>query len=114
MKKISENLDRVKNKEYANIMIPVGAFITFESEEGFQRCLTLQGRPKVQVLGQRMQLKAATEPTNIIWENRQHSTASRVIKTIFVILVIICLLAISFSIILLLKQKSRESNNKYA
>ena len=96
------------------MMIPVGAFITFEEEEGYQRCLALQDKSKVQILGQRMKVKPATEPTNIIWENRQHTTASRIFKTIFVILVIIFLLAISFSIILLLKQKSRESNSKYA
>jgi hypothetical protein len=38
------------------MMIPVGAFITFEEEEGYQRCLALQDKSKVQILGQRMKV----------------------------------------------------------
>ena len=113
LRKISEALDKVKTKQYSNLRIPVGAFITFESEEGFQRCLALKNKSKVQILGQKFQVKEATEPTNIIWENRQHTNVSRFFKALFVVFVIIILLAISFSIILVLKQKSRESNSKY-
>jgi len=52
-------------------MIAVGSFVTFENEEGYQRCLTLKKRTsKVQILGQKPKLKPAPEPTNIIWENR--------------------------------------------
>jgi hypothetical protein len=52
-------------------MVPVGAFITFESEEGLQRCLSLRNsESKVQILGEKPKLKEAPEPTNIIWENR--------------------------------------------
>ena len=91
-----------------------GAFITFESEEGLQRCLSLDNKnTKVRILGQRPLLKAAPEPTNVIWENRQFTSLQRFIRGIFVVLVILILLAMSFAIILTLKKKARESNNKY-
>jgi hypothetical protein len=34
LKKTNEKLDMIKTREYQNFMVPVGAFITFESEEG--------------------------------------------------------------------------------
>lgn len=56
-------------------MLPVGAFVTFESEEGYKKCLTLKDRQsKVLILGQKPKLKEAPEPTNIVWENRHFST----------------------------------------
>jgi len=42
LKRINEDLDKVKTREYQNLIVPVGAFVTFESEEGLQRCLTLR------------------------------------------------------------------------
>lgn len=35
LKSINEDLDRVKTKDYQDLMIAVGAFVTFESEEGY-------------------------------------------------------------------------------
>lgn len=53
------------------MIVPVGAFITFENEEGLQRCLSLQiNKNNVKILGEKPHVKPATEPTNIIWENR--------------------------------------------
>ena len=51
-------------------MTPVSAFISFESEEGLQRMLELEHKSDFIFLGSSVAVKEATEPTNIIWENR--------------------------------------------
>ena len=35
LKNSNDALDRIKNKHYHDLMTPVSAFVTFESEEGF-------------------------------------------------------------------------------
>lgn len=37
--KANEELDRLLANERGNFIVPVSAFVTFESEEGIQRCL---------------------------------------------------------------------------
>ena len=114
MKKINEELDKIKTKEYQNLIVPVGAFITFESEEGLQRCLTLKDKEsQVTVLGRKPEIKEAPEPTNIIWENRQFSFVQRFLRAILAVAVIAILLSISFSIIVSLKSKARTAKYKY-
>eukprot|EP00347_Sterkiella_histriomuscorum_P023421 403334704 len=114
LKSISEDLDRVKTRNYQDLMIAVGAFVTFENEEGYQRCLTLKNRSsKVQVLGKKAQVREAPEPTNIIWENRQYTTGRRVMIGLLVSIIIAFLLLISFSIILSLKKIAVNSKAKY-
>jgi hypothetical protein len=114
LKKTSELLDRIKTKEYQNLLIPVGAFITFESEEGLHRCLSLKtNTTNVRILGEKPRVKPAPEPTNIIWENRQYTTISRIYKVIMVFAIILLLLAGSFALIVRLKKEGREANNKY-
>jgi len=41
LKKVNERLDALKNRKYLDMMVPVGAFVTFESEDGYQKCLSL-------------------------------------------------------------------------
>ena len=114
LKKINEELDKIKTKEYQNLIVPVGAFVTFESEEGLQRCLTLKDKEsQVTVLGRKPEIKEAPEPTNIIWENRQFSFVQRFLRAILAVAVIAILLSISFSIIVSLKSKARTAKYKY-
>jgi hypothetical protein len=93
----------------------VGAFVTFQNEEGYQRCLTLQkSSSKVQILGQKPAVIPAPEPTNIIWENRQYTTGRRVVIGLLVSVIIFFLLLLSFSVILILKQIATSSKLKYS
>ncbi len=53
-KKTNEKLDQIKTKEYQNLLNPVGAFITFEGEEGLQRCLVLSEKQRrITILGEK-------------------------------------------------------------
>jgi len=62
------------------LSIPVTAFITFASSEGYERCakylfkediLGKQNKncKKLKLLGEEVVLSAAPEPSNIVWEN---------------------------------------------
>lgn len=46
-------------------------FVTFETEEGHARACAYNDYPKEKILGQELDLQEASEPTDIIWENRQ-------------------------------------------
>ena len=35
LRRVNDQLDRIKTKHYHDLMTPVSAFVTFESEEGF-------------------------------------------------------------------------------
>jgi hypothetical protein len=57
----------------------VAAFITFETQEAYERACNLKGiknwknelvSAKATLLGQPFAMQEAPEPTNIIWENR--------------------------------------------
>ena len=71
-----ENIER--NVE--SLATPIVAFVTFKSQEGYERCskhLFENTRRKkksnranqFQLWGEKAQIKAAPEPSNIIWEN---------------------------------------------
>ncbi len=110
LKIINNQLDNLKNTQLDKIKVPVGAFITFESEEGVQRMLNSNN---IKILGETPEVEKAPEPSNIIWENREYSTFSRIIRGILVGLVALMIIAATFVVVILLKQKAVTANNKY-
>ena len=60
-----------------------------------------------------LDIQKAAEPTDIIWENRQYTQASRVFKSLIVTIIISILLAISFYLILICSKASLTLLNKY-
>lgn len=85
LRKVERKLEKVrdtnseKNEYYLDIQIPVQAFITFESESGYDTAIELGMKrdgdgnikdiPIPKILDSRVVFKQAPEPTNIIWEN---------------------------------------------
>jgi hypothetical protein len=51
---------------------PCSVFVTFETEEGVQRALAWNNVPTCKFLGEDLDIQQASEPTDIIWENRQY------------------------------------------
>lgn len=86
---------------------PVSAFITFETEEGHARGImydeVAEANEKFaycrKFLGQDISIQGASEPTDIIWENRGYTPEERMGKRGIVGLIIFVLLAISFVVI---------------
>lgn len=60
-----------------------------------------------------IEIKEASEPTDIIWENRQFTPFNRLKKKIIVFCIIICMLYFSFKIIFGLQKKSLSMKGRY-
>ena len=100
--------DRLHNSQELldKMQTPVSCFITLETEEG--KCRADRYNETVQTpeyrqyglfLGHETDVQPATEPTDIIWENR-HITGSRKHIRLLMVVVLLCLmLSVSFALI---------------
>jgi len=123
MRKMDAKIDEYRSQNAAKVNRPVSAFITFESEEGLNRCVryneiikndeTLLNKGYDKLLGQPLNFENASEPTDIIWENRHFTTFQRLRQTIVVVLIIAILLLISFMIIFVCSKTSTKVLQKY-
>ena len=83
MYKSEEKLNKYIHRNEEALKRPVKAFLTFQSQEGYERCME-HVTTKRNFLGQieyndslyaltfldeKLEVKAATEPSDIIWEN---------------------------------------------
>jgi len=64
-------------------------------------------------LGGKITVKPASEPSDIIWENRKFSEKSRKTKKVFTCLILIFVLAGSFSVIFFASKKNYELTERY-
>jgi len=82
---------------------PCSVFATFETEEGLQRALVYSDEkecPKQQsLLGEDIDVQQASEPTDIIWENREFEPITRTGRRVFVWLIIFTMLGLSAGLI---------------
>lgn len=76
--------------------MPSIAFLTFEEQEGYdQACKYLAKERKVEFLGKLADVKAAPEPTNIIWENKGITKKTRQVRMVLITIACIVLLAVA-------------------
>jgi hypothetical protein len=99
--------------------------MTFESEEGIQRALHLDDASKAEdasagVKGlhlwlgdQEIEIQKASEPSDIIWENRHFTPTQRLKKAIIVVLTIGFALLLSFVVVFVSRQYSATVAAKY-
>ena len=97
--------------------------MTFENEEGITRALkydeAIDANPaelsdcRVWLQDETIEIQPASEPSDIIWENRQYTPNQRLVKTIIVSVILALLLFGSFIIIFALSMYSYELLNKY-
>ena len=94
MREVEQKITDLKNEKFEALTRPVAAFITFEEEDAYN--LSQHYEPKFSVFGKKLEargdflgkdlfLTPATEPTNIIWENRHLSHKERFKRLIIVI-----------------------------
>ncbi|EQC32603.1 hypothetical protein SDRG_09917 [Saprolegnia diclina VS20] len=117
-------LDEWEAAQKGKGLVAVTAYITFEDEEGYLRCL--REYPSLGVLHRlfqpyhkrfmkkRMRIEPAPDPTDIIWENLDYSWAARMLRVVCVNIVALALLLLSFLIIYLAKTKKNELTAKFA
>ena len=107
MLEIDAQINKIKNDHLEDLTTPVAVFMTFENEEGVNRALnyneTIMNNDQYTHLrtwlgDHVIEIKQASEPTDIIWENRHFTEAYRVSQKIKNVILIVILLSISFTI----------------
>ena len=111
----------MKSKNLDKYIRPVSAFLTFENEEGLNRCLNYnetvgdfeEYADFKTFLGEEIDIQEASEPTDIIWENRHFTSLERFKRTIIVMLIVFLLLCVSFVVIFLCSHAANKPLLKY-
>jgi len=78
---IDAKINDLKTHDLQSLTKPVSAFITFETQDGYERACEFKGTKKCngEVIADRefdgapLYFEEAPEPTNIIWENRHYT-----------------------------------------
>lgn len=106
-----------------NISQAVTAFVTFEEEEGFHRCL--QEYPDLgwihrlfqpyykRLHGKRLRFCPAPDPTDIIWENLHYSFLERFFRQLIVAFITLSFLLLSFVLIFVAKEQKSKLDRQF-
>lgn len=102
--------------EREKMTVPTSAFITFEEEDAYILAIGLYTEQKEEkdkskrrkILGQPYRLKAASEPTDIIWENRHFTERDYLWRELFAYSIIIIALAGCFYLTYLIARAAAE------
>jgi hypothetical protein len=123
MREVNKKIDELKSdpNKLKAFNRPVTAFLTFENEEGINRCKEYNEAVNAdnqfadirQLLGCDLEIDDAAEPTDIIWENRHFTAWERFKRSMIVIGVVIFLLFLSFCIIFACSSYSSKLSLKY-
>lgn len=117
--KINDLMDT--QEELDNLTKPVSAFITFETQEGYERACEFEGKfdcngkltAENKWRGYDLYFNEAPEPTNIIWEHRQNTISLQRKRTTIVGLIIVFLLVLAFLAFYYLKQATVLNYRRY-
>ena len=96
-------------QDFDSLTVPTSAFITFESDDSKIAALNLD-KEENELLEMPMEFHDASEPTDIIWENRRFSPRDYLIRTIIAYAIISVVLSISGIIIYRISQFAAEIN----
>lgn len=97
--------------DFDALTVPTAAFITFEEEDG--KILALKTQTSTQLLSAPMKFKNASEPTDIIWENRHFTRTDYFKRQAFAFCVIFILLIGSFIVVYITANFSSKVANTY-
>jgi hypothetical protein len=122
MREVEAQITTLKNEKFDSLVRPVDAFITFEEEDGL--IVAQEFEPEFNFMGKQLPaqkefmddelfLHEATEPTNIIWENRHWTPADYAKRTLQVVAIIYGLLVVSFLAIYTCKSIAIDNAKKY-
>ncbi len=82
---------------FEDLTVPTSAFITFVSDDSKE--FALQNESTEQLMYKDFRFKNASEPTDIIWENRNKTAGQILCRQAFACTIIIAILAVPFIII---------------
>jgi len=121
-KEIEVKINALKSAEFEKLTTPCSVFMTFATEEGVNRALAYDeaikndenlAHLKHWVGEHEIEVQAASEPSDIIWENRHFTPNQRMKKSIVVYLIITILLLASFVVIFIFSNISAAALAKY-
>lgn len=93
-------------QDFESLTIPTAAFITFETDDSKE--IALDNESERLLLGKPFRFKDASEPTDIIWENRIFTKKDYLVRQLKAYLIIAVLLAGSFGIIFAISKYSAK------
>ena len=91
--------------------MPVSAFITFEEEDG--KIVALKNDTNHMLIGNQLRFIDASEPTDIIWENRHFTKWDYIKRQTFAFIIIAILLFGSFIVVYIVASYSSKIANTY-
>ena len=113
MRDLDKQINDLKNDQFEKLTRPVSVFMTFETEEGYRRAVSFDEEvEKLDVMrrdikywfndpNMTVELQEASEPSDIIWENREYTPRQRRCKEVVVVIIIsLCLLGAAFVILM--------------
>lgn len=104
--KTEAKIETLINEKSNDLIRPVIAFVTFETQEGYERAKRYRENSV-------MVFEAAKEPTDVIWENVHITSSQILVRTLIVVGISILLLIGSFFIIFYLKRFLINIDMKY-
>lgn len=119
---IEEKINLLKNEKFLELTTPCSIFMTFENEEGYQRACkyeeTVEENADLADIkywcgNHEIDVQEASEPSDIIWENRHFTPTQRRKKECVVALVMFLMLLASFVFIFVCSSISAKALNKY-
>ena len=104
--KVRESEEKVNELflDFDKLTVPTAAFITFEEEDA--KILAENCKSNKDLLGAPMRFSEASEPTDIIWENRHFTTMNYCKRGFMAGVVILILLGGSFAVVYIVSQLS--------
>lgn len=96
MRAEDDNVQKVM-MDFEKLTIPTSAFITFESDDSKE--IAMDNISMDKLLGEEFRFKDASEPTDIIWENRHFTATDYMWRQLRAFIIIALLLGGSFGII---------------
>eukprot|EP00347_Sterkiella_histriomuscorum_P002409 403368266 len=122
VKVLDQKINQLKDQKRDQLTRPVAAFITFETQEGYERACNIKGKKnwKKEIVNSKHKFfddylcfQEAPEPTNIIWENRDRTFKQQTTRKIIVVAIIIILLIAAFIAFYVLKLQTIRNYQKY-
>jgi len=125
MREVDAKINEMKKTDLDTWCTPVSVFITFQLEEGLQRALNfkevIEGVDKDEYAylnewfngEEEIEIQPASEPSDIIWENRHFTPTERLKKAICVGITIFLMLLASFVVIFMSQKWSYDFMDVY-
>lgn len=123
MRKVEGLINEKKTEIFDDLCHPCSIFMTFETEEGVNRCrlydeTVAENLEKFEHLRlwlgkHELDIQEASEPSDIIWENREVLPSTRTKRGIIVCTLVTLMLFVSFVIIFVLTNMSNTALMRY-